>query len=311
MGRFTSTLAALATPRRSLPIAVVVAALVAVQVHYSGAKSALVPVALAAAFLVLAPWSWRRFGHTALGMLAYGAEAAAIVALLGIALPRAIDLGPTFLTDAGSLVIAGVLYAIGGWGLGRDIELELDLEHAKLKAIKTHLDPHFLFNTINAIAEWCREDPKIAEDATLRLAEMLRDMLEALERRTWPLERELSVARGLLELHRVRDPDAFTVTLDIVDPVPKIDVPTLVLVALVENAVKHGPRKGHQGPIVLRVSFDPLRMSVENPGPYASSTTGRGIAQLEKQLALTYGARARFDIREVDGRTHAAVTVTA
>jgi signal transduction histidine kinase len=309
MARFTSTLGALATARRSIPIAAVVAALVAVQVHYSGTTSAVVPVGLAVVFLVLAPWSWRMLGKTTLGVLAYAVEAIAVVAVLGIALPHAIDLGPTFLTDAGSLVVAGVLYAIGGWGLGRDIELELDLEHTRLKALRTHLDPHFLFNTLNAIAEWCREDPKIAEDATLRLAEMLRDILEALELRTWPLARELAVARSLLELHRIRDPEAFTVTLEVAEAA--IDVPTLVLVSLVENAVKHGPRKGHKGPITLRVSHDPLRVEVENPGPFVRTAEGRGIAQLEKQLALTYGARARFDIREIDGRTRAAVTVTA
>jgi signal transduction histidine kinase len=309
MARFTSTLAALATPRRSLPIVAVVAALVAVQVRYSGATSAVVPLGLAVAFLVLAPWSWRVLGKTTLGVLAYAVEAIAVVAVLGIAFPRAIDLGPTFLTDAGSLVVASVLYAIGGWGLGRDIELELDLEHTRLKALRTHLDPHFLFNTLNAIAEWCREDPKIAEDATLRLAEMLRDILEALELRTWPLARELAVARSLLELHRIRDPEAFTVTLEVAEAA--IDVPTLVLVSLVENAVKHGPRKGHKGPITLRVSHDPLRVEVENPGPFVRTAEGRGIAQLEKQLALTYGERARFDIREIDGRTRAAVTVTA
>jgi signal transduction histidine kinase len=311
MARFTPTLAALATPRRSLPMAAVVAALVAVQVHNSGALSAVVPFGLATAFVVLAPWSWRVLGHSLLGTVAYGAEAAAVVALLGIALPHAIDLGPTFLTDMGSLVVAGVLFAIGGWGLGRDIELELDLGHAQLNAIRRHLDPHFLFNTLNAIAEWCREDPKIAEDATLRLAEMLREILEALERRTWPLGRELAVARDLLELHRVRDPDAFTVTLDVAEPVPEVEVPTLVLVSLVENAVKHGPRKGHKGPIALRITHEPLRIEVENPGPFSHTQSGRGIAQLQKQLALTYGERARFDIREIDGRTRAAVTVTA
>ena len=300
MARFATTLKALAAPRRAIPIVAIVTSLIAIQLYYGrDPRTALVPAGMAISFVLLGPWTWR-----ALGMAIYAVEAVAVVVLFGVVLPRAIGLGPTYLTDGGSLAVATLMYLIGGWGLGRDIELELDLEHAQLKAIRTHLDPHFLFNTLNAIAEWCSEDPRVAEDATLRLSAILRDILEGLELRTWPLERELRVARDLLELHRIRDTEAFTVTVqaDHADA----DVPPLVLVALVENAVKHGPRKGHRGTIALRVS--PLRIEVENPGPFAPSGEGRGIALLRKRLALSYGT---LDIREVDGRTRAVVTVPA
>ncbi len=316
MDRFSTTLRALATPRRSLPILAVAISLVAVQIYYGpDARAAVVPGALSIAFVALAPWSWRVLCATPnlAGALLYVAEAIAVVALLGVAVPHAIALGPTFLTDTGSLVVAVVLFLVGGWGLGRDIELELDLEHAQEKAIRAHLDPHFLFNTLNAIAEWCAEDPRVAEDATLRLAAMLRDILDGLEQRAWPLARELAVVRALLELHLVRDPEAFTFELAGAPAAP-VDVPPLVLVSLVENAIKHGPRKGHRGAIVLRIEHAPaLRVEVENPGSFApAGNAGRGLAQLRKRLLLAYGARARFDIRAIDGdRTLATMTVPA
>jgi two-component system sensor histidine kinase AlgZ len=314
VGRFATTLTALAAPRRAIPIAAVAASLVAVQAYYGPPLAAIVPGAMAIAFVLLAPWSWRVLAGRPGGYALFALQAVAVVAVLGVALPRALGLGPTFLTDPGSLLVAVVLYLIGGWGLGRDLELELDLEHAQLKAVRTHLDPHFLFNTLNAIAEWCAEDPKVAEEATLRLSAILREILDGIELRAWPLVRELAVVRDLLELHRVRDPDAFSIAMGEAPPGSAIEVPPLVLASLVENAVKHGPRKGHRGPIVVRVvAASPVRLEVENPGPFApSAEPGRGLALLRKRLALSYGARGRLDVRAIaGGRTLAAITVPA
>jgi hypothetical protein len=300
---FASTLIALAAPRRSVPIAAVAAALVGVELVYGGAHAALVPASLAIVFVLLAPWSWRVLlasGVTPLRAIAFALEAAAVVASFGIGLPAALELGPTFLTDAGSLAIAGVLYVVGGWGLGRDIELEHDLEHARLKLIRAHLDPHFLYNTLNAIAEWCAEDPRVAERATIRLADLLRATLEALELRSWPLARELDLARDLLELHRLRDEGAFTPSLEVDPAATAFEVPPLAVVAMIENAVKHGPRAGHRGTIEIRVtaSAGGVCCVIENPGAFAPAADrpGRGIATLRKRLALAYGDRARFSI---------------
>ena len=95
------------------------------------------------------------------------------------------------------------LFLVGGFGLGRDIWFEdrlaraearavalaREAERAQLLALRAHLDPHFLFNTLNAIAEWCREDGETAERAVLRLSAMLRTVLGRRARRRpgrWP-----------------------------------------------------------------------------------------------------------------------------
>ncbi len=308
MDRFKATLTALLPLRRSLPLAAIIVTLAIVQVTYMrDLRTALVPLGMGVGFLVLAPWSWRAFHGSAVGWAIYVALPVLVIGLFGAVLPWALGMGPTYITDPGSLVVAVVVWCVGGWGLGRDIDLELDLEHAQLKSIKTHLDPHFLFNTLNAIAEWCVEDPAVAEDATLRLAAMLRDILEGLERRTWPLERELAVVRDLLELHRIRDQDAFTYSLPEAPP-GSPEVPPLVLVSLVENAVKHGPRKGHKGPIAVRVTASPLRLEVENPGTFAPSEPGRGLAMVRQRLALSYGTRGQLAISGQGDRTLAVIT---
>ena len=89
------------------------------------------------------------------------------------------------------MLVCLALFLVGGWGLARDIWFERRLaraeaqvvglareaERAQLMALRTHLDPHFLFNTLNAIAEWCRQDGETAERAVLQLSAMLRTVL--------------------------------------------------------------------------------------------------------------------------------------
>jgi hypothetical protein len=317
MASLAQTLRALAAPGRGVPIAAVTAALAGAQLLYGPPKNVVVPVGMAAGFVALAPWSWRALlagGWSLIGGALYAVGAIGVVSLFGIVVPAALGLGPTFLTDDGSLVVAVVLYLVGGWGLGRDIELEHDLAHVRLKAIRTHLDPHFLYNTLNAIAEWCAEDARIAEDAIARLAALLRVTLDALELRSWPLARELDVIRDLLELHRIRDISAFSAELEIDEPARSLSVPPLLMVALVENALKHGPRSGHRGAITLRVvrTRAGVRCELENPGAFAPAGRGRGLETVRSRLELGYGRRARFSIASAGAdRTRAVLEVPA
>jgi LytS/YehU family sensor histidine kinase len=217
--------------------------------------------------------------------------------------------GPTFLTDPGSLLVALVLYLVGGWGLGRDIELERDLTHARLLAIRAQLDPHFLYNTLNAIAEWCREDPGQAETAILRLSAMLEGVFTGLETRAWPLPRELALAGDLVALHAVRDPGALSLESRIEGEADQVEVPPLVLLLLVENAVKHGARKGHRGPIAVQVTVEAsrVRIHVENPGPYQPAAPGRGLAMLRRRLEAAYGSAATVELAAAGAGTRATL----
>jgi hypothetical protein len=311
---WSSTLRALAAPRRLVPIVLVAAALTLVQLAYSDdARVGLVPVAMTLGFVLLGPASWRLHGAL------FVAGAALVVAGAGIALPRALDLGPTFLTDAGSLAVAAVLYLAGGWGLGRDIELERDLERSQLHALRAHLDPHFLYNTLNAIAEWCRQDPLQAEEAIVRLSAMLESVFTGLETRRWPLMRELAVVDDLVALHRVRDPGALSLVHRIEGPADDVELPPLVLLLLAENAVKHGAQKGHRGPLELTVTVEEtvVRVVLENPGPYRAGAGnggggggGRGLVLLRRQLDAAYGpGRARVALTGEGARTRATLTL--
>lgn len=331
-----STLRALLLPRRLVPVLLIAVPLVTAQVRWSshplaGPLGALMCVA----FFLLGPVSWRAlfegeltprtFGAPFGRLVVFGVAGAGTVYTVGSVLPELLGVPTTFMTSDTSLLVSVALFWVGGYGLGRDIDLEASLhrerertrtlaheaERAQLLALRSHLDPHFLFNTLNAIAEWCREDGETAERATLELSSMLRSVLDASRRGSWPLQRELDLSRALLDLHRIRDPERLVVR-DEIAGLPAIEVPPMIFLPLTENAVKHGPGAGHRGEIVLRASVDAdtIVFEVDNPGPFTGPREGgEGLELVRRRLVHAYPGAAELEIAGHEGRTRARVRI--
>ncbi len=322
-----STWAALLEPKRLVPILGVTTPLLWAQHVYSRSPDALwVGIGVCLAFVLVAPVSYRvlfpenlELGQGAVRLALFAAIGAGVVFVTGDYVPRLVGIGSTFMTARGTLVIDVALFLAGGWGLGRDIGLEASLERerkraedlareaerAQLLALKANLDPHFLFNTLNAIAEWCRTDGVAAERAVLELASLLREVLEGIDAPSWPLARELSVCKTLLSLHRMRDPERFTATWEIDDETAaRAQVPPMLLFTLVENAVTHGPSKGHRGEVRVTVAREGEHVIVRiaNPGPFAGRRPGsHGLPTVERRLALAYEGRASLRVGGEEG----------
>lgn len=317
----------LLAPRRLWPVIAVGVPLIIAQARWSHDPLAVpLGVAYVLAFLALAPVSYRvlfpeglDWSHGAVRVVLYTLVGAGVMLGLGVGVPRVLGMRATFLTDRTSLAVTTAFFLVGGWGLARDIgfeqrlrRLQLEHERAQLLALKAHLEPHFLFNTLNAIAEWCRIDGEVAERAVLALSAMLRVILEGVKASTWPLEQELELTQRLFELHLLRDRSLFTLEQHLPALLPSVRVPPLCLMTLVENAVKHGPGAGHRGLIILEVRASPTTVTValENPGPFKGRRPGSdGLPTLEKHLELAFGPRARFDIAAAGpDRTRATLT---
>ncbi|MEQ1505550.1 MAG: histidine kinase [Myxococcota bacterium] len=336
MTLFLDTLRALVHPRRSIAIGVVATPLVAAQWQFSRHNPVLVAIAvgMVAAFVALGPFAWRwlfppgtsiaRNPHRLLAYVVIGAVPTA----LGTLVPALARLDDTFLTRGVNTLVISAMFWVGGWGLARDIDLEAgfererlraerlerEAERAQLLAMKAHLDPHFLFNTLNAIAEWCQEDPAVAERAILQLSAILREVLGGIGAATWPLRRELDLARDVWALHHLRDPSWFTVDWQVDPAALDVAVPPLALLPLVENAVKHGPARGHRGALTLavRVAGGRVEVRIANPGPYAGPRDGgTGLDTVGKRLRLAYGSRATLGIRAEGDRTVVDVALPA
>jgi LytS/YehU family sensor histidine kinase len=252
----------------------------------------------------------------------------------------ALGLGWTYVIDPGALGALVVLFLVGGWGLGRDVLLEeradrseaaaeraallaekksleaqahaLLAERNALLALRAQLDPHFLFNTLNAIAEWCATDPTVAEEALLRLSRLLRSMLDGTQRASWPLATELELVTELAALFSIRDASRYRFRRDADVALPSLEVPPMLLLPLVENAITHGPAAGHEGEVVLtaRPAGEGVTLTITNPGAFSGRREGgQGIGMVEKRLRLAYGERAHLSVSAVGERTQAELVL--
>jgi len=331
---FRSTIEALLAPRRLIPITVVILPLLFLQVNYSYDPFALpLAMVMCAAFLLAAPTLWRflfplkgRRGSPVMRGLAYCFAGVGLIMGIGRGVPAMVGMGHTLLTTNPSLLVSIALFWVGGWGLARDIDLEADLrasqaraeelareaEHAQLLALRSHFDPHFLFNTLNAIAEWCRSDGAVAEQAIVRLSSMLRTVMSGIQAKSWPLAKELELVDTLFQMYLIRDPELFVYRRDVPEGLPDIEVPPMILLPAAENAMKHGPSAGKRGDVGLRVRADAftLTVEIENPGAFKGRREGgSGLPMIEKRLALTYLEGAMFDIRANGDRTIATIRI--
>jgi two-component sensor histidine kinase len=329
-----ATLRALLQPRRLVAILLVSTTLVIAQGNFSADPLA-VPLGIVMCFLfvVVAPVSWRvlfperlDLRHGGIRLILYATIGAGVVLSVGVVVPRVFGIGSTLLTAPSSVVVCLALFLVGGWGLARDIWLETSLarsearaaalareaERAQLLALRSHLDPHFLFNTLNAIAEWCRDDGEVAERAVLQLSSMLRAVLEGVHAPTWTLREELALVDTLFALHGLRDPQRVRLVRRFAEPLPDVAVPPMLLLALAENAVKHGAGAGHAGDVVLEVeaprAAGHLFVRLDNAGAFLGRRDGGlGLEMVERRLALAFDGRASFRIYAAGERTVAEV----
>lgn len=220
-----------------------------------------------------------------------------------------------YLAGWSSLVVSVPLFVAAGWGLSRHLALERRLEvhdrrelalrsaleEARLLAVQSRLDPHFLFNALNLVAELCREDPLEAERCVLRLSGLLRAVLDQAEQPLISLAREIDLCVDYLELCRVRFGERLRVQVDRDPDCETAAVPFLALQVLCENAVRHGVERhagGGQVRICTRRVDAQVRVTVESPGPPGPPRAGgMGLELIRRRLALTFPGQAGLELR--------------
>lgn len=180
-----------------------------------------------------------------------------------------------------------ITQAIAYYGKYRERELvssqlEAQLAHAQLDVLKSQLEPHFLFNTLNSIAALARNDGAAAEHMTLQLADLLRASLDAAGVHEVSLHQEMLFLQKYIDIQQIRFQDRLRVETD-VDPVVLLAlVPNLILQPLVENAIRHGiaPRRT-PGLIRLSVWRDPDDLWIEVRDNGVGLSRGRGHISTE------------------------------
>lgn len=195
----------------------------------------------------------------------------------------------------------------------RASQLEAQLSAAELQALKLQLHPHFLFNSLNAVAGLVRKNENEKAVRTLAgLGELLRAVLDSDGAQTVPLGRELQFVERYLEIQRCRFSDRLTCSIDLPPDLAGAAVPSLILQPIVENALEHGIARA-AGPGAVRVDARAeggrLVLSVWNsgPGPGTIERWGVGLANTHARLGELYGDRYEVRAEERGGGT--AVTL--
>jgi signal transduction histidine kinase len=170
---------------------------------------------------------------------------------------------------------------------------------AQLAALRAQINPHFLFNSLNSIAQLIRADPDRAEACVERLAEMFRYVLRYGEKDFVPLAEELEMARAYLDIERARFGDHLRVETHVDPPSLQHLIPNLILQPLVENAVRHGLSRKRGGGTVridARLADGCLELSVGDDGLGMPDTAlervyehGIGLRNLRDRLERLYG----------------------
>jgi two-component system sensor histidine kinase AlgZ len=202
----------------------------------------------------------------------------------------------------------------------RALELRVLAREAELRALKAQLDPHFLFNSLNAVAALAGSDPGAARKMAILLSEFLRRSLALGGRAAIPLSEELAHATSYLAVERVRFGDRLAVEEEIEEEARACLVPPLLLQPLVENAVRHGVAQLLEGGVIqimARIASGRLVLAVENPcdpshpAPRAEGVGGVGLKNVAAQLAVLHGKAAELAVTAPPGRFRVEIQIPA
>ena len=189
----------------------------------------------------------------------------------------------------------------------RASRLESQLADARLEVLRGQLQPHFLFNTLNAVSALIDEDPAEARRMLTRLSELLRMALDAMALPEISLAREVEWLEHYVDLQRMRFEERLRVDIEVAPEAAGAHLPPLLLQPLVENAIEHAVEaRAPGGRIRVIASRADRRLRVlvkdDGPGPALPATNGRGIGLrvTRDRLAAMYGADASVELRRGD-----------
>ena len=176
--------------------------------------------------------------------------------------------------------------------------LNEQLSRAQLESLRRQVEPHFLFNSLNAVAGLVREGrSETAVNAISKLSDFLRRVLEDSNRQEVRLGEEIEYLQKYLEVQKIRFAERLEVKLQVPAELLRSQVPSLILQPMVENAIKHGIAKRAQGG-EIRVSATRsngmLKLTVYNDGPALAAggedgPSGIGISNTRTRLQRLYG----------------------
>jgi sensor histidine kinase YesM len=185
----------------------------------------------------------------------------------------------------------------------RNSELQAATAHTELQMLKQQINPHFLFNMINNVNVLVRREPEQASALLFRLEDLIRYQLADSNREQVNLQSDIQFLRDFLDLEKVRR-SSFRFSIDTSGIAPDIEVPPLLFIPFVENAVKHNSDGENESWVNISFSLSDglLTFVCQNSkppvAPVPSKASGIGLKNISRRLELLYGNRHTLSITD-------------
>lgn len=184
---------------------------------------------------------------------------------------------------------------------------------AELELLKTQLNPHFLFNSLNSIKALVTLDPAKSKDAIVKLSELLRFTLNYSMQELIPFNDELLEVKKYLALEQIRFGERLEVSYEIDDTALNKLMPPTVLLSLAENAIKHGiAKQSGRGQLTLKAGLSGkcFNIAMTNTGTLVSHDgKGIGLRNVRKRLESLYGNQAALNLQQVDDKVEVTIKI--
>lgn len=192
-----------------------------------------------------------------------------------------------------------------------NLELTASNRESELKNLRSQLNPHFLFNSLNSIRALITVEPEKAKVSITTLSNLLRQSLVLGKENLVTLESELNLAKSYLELEKIRFEERLNIEWELTPGLEHFEIPPFTLQMLVENAIKHGISNLRDGGIVrIKIIEDENHVIIEvkNSGNLEDVVDlGVGIANIKQRLFLQYGEGASFELKELNDFVYATM----
>jgi two-component sensor histidine kinase/uncharacterized membrane protein YuzA (DUF378 family) len=200
----------------------------------------------------------------------------------------------------------------------REEQLRLLASRAELKALRAQINPHFLFNALNAIAGLIQDQPALADETIEQLAQVFRYTLRKSETEWVRLEEEIEFVTAYLRVEQARFGQRLHVALNVDASAAPMLVPAMTIQPIIENAIKHGA-SNVEGPatVTLQAAIDEdvLRIEVSNNGPgfppgfTLNTAGGHGLRNVAERIAGYYGEAAHLSWNTESGLTRVSLNI--
>jgi signal transduction histidine kinase len=192
--------------------------------------------------------------------------------------------------------------------------LARELSDSQLLLLRAQIEPHFLFNTLGAVQQLAQEGAPRAAQLTANLITFLRASLAEMRSEQVTLEQEFTVVKAYLEVMKERLGERLHFTLDLPDALAQLTMPSMLVLTLAENAIKHGIEPSLRGGAVsvsaqLEDGVACIRVEDSGVGVGPQPGDGMGLDNVRRRLQLAYGAAASVALRDTAQGTIADVIV--